>query len=198
MNIVVIPEDPTYDRHIVQPIIQAMMTWIGKSNATIRLPEGNLGGTGSALDWASLEPIVNQYQYLADLFLLCVDRDGDAGRRDSLNYLEEKAQNKLANEGFGEIAFFAVAAQQEIEVWALGGISELPTPDRYTWDAVRSDSNAKERYFRAYVERSGLIERQFEDRKILGETSAAHYKTLRQKCPELEKLEKRIQEWLNQ
>ncbi len=198
MNVIVIPEDPTYDRHIAQPVIQAMMEWLNKPNATVRLPEGNLGGTGSALDWSSLEPIVEEYQYLADVFLLCVDRDGDDGRRDSLRHLEEKARAKLTNEGFEDIAFFAVAAQQEIEVWALGGISDLPTPDQYTWEAVRIDPNAKERCFRDYAEHRTLTDRQFEGRKALGEEFAANYKTLRQKCPELKKLEERIWSWLNE
>jgi hypothetical protein len=196
MNFLIIPEDPRYDRHILKPVVRAMLNRLGKPNATIEFPKGTLGGTGSALDWRSIESIIDQYEYLVDLFLLCVDRDGQEGRRDSLDHLEQRAREKLNVDGFGEICFLAVAAQQEIEVWALGGLDDLPTPTEYQWDDVRQAPNSKERYFAPHAEKRGVSEREFGGRKTLGEESAANYDALRQKCPELDELEQRVEQCL--
>jgi len=198
MNVLIIPEDPRYDRHILKPIVRAMMDRLGKPNATIEFPKGTLGGTGSALDWESIESIIDQNEYLIDLFLLCVDRDGEAGRRDALNHLEKRAREKLTSDGFGKICFLAVAAHQEIEVWALGGLDDLPTPTDYQWDDVRQTPDSKERYFVPHAEKRGVSERAFGGRKTLGEESASNYDALRQKCPELEALEQRIRRWLTE
>ena len=197
MNVLIIPEDPRYDRHILKPVVRALLERLNKPNATIEFPKGTLGGTGSALDWTSIRSILDQYEYLVDLFLLCVDRDGQRGRRDALDHLEKQARDKLDADGFGEICFLAVAAHQEIEVWGLGGLDDLPTPTEYQWDDVRRAPDSKERYFAPHAEKRGISEREFGGRKTLGEESASNYDALRQKCLELEELEKRIRRWLD-
>lgn len=196
MNVLLIPEDPRYDRHILKPVVRAILDELSKSRASIRFPEGKLGGTGSALDWSVIASLIDQYEYLADLILLCVDRDGEDGRRDALDHLEERAREKLTTDGFSDVGFFAIAARQEIEVWALGGLDDLPTPTEYEWQTVRKEPNSKEQYFENHAERRGVSEREFGGRKALGEESASNYHALRQKCQELERLERRIEDWL--
>lgn len=195
MNVVFVPEDPKYDRHILTPVLRAMMAWLEKPHATVEPARGNLQGYDNVRRWENIEEIIDR-EPMADLFLVCVDRDGDEGRRDVLDRLERKARDKLDAEGFPDTAFFAVAAHQEVEVWALGGLQDHPTG--WTWDHVRRDPNAKKTYFADHAQRRGVNERKFGGRKALTEESASEYRTLRQKCPELQRLEQRIRAWLEE
>lgn len=193
MNVILIPEDPTRDRHILKPVIQAVLKEVGVPGLTVEMAPGNLGSVDAATDWENLEPIMDRLVYKTDLFLLCVDRDGKSSRRDTLDYLEQRARDKLDTEGFPDTAFFAIAAWQEVEVWALGGLRDHPSD--WTWDDVRSDPDVKDTYFAEHARRRGVDERQFGGRKALAEESASNYRTLRQKCPELQQLEQRVTTW---
>lgn len=195
MNVVFIPENPKYDRHILTPVLGAMMAWLNQPHATVEPARGNLRGYDNLRRWGNIESIIDR-EPMADLFLVCVDRDGDEGRRDALDHLERKARAKFEAEGYPEKGFFAIAACQEVEVWALGGLRDHPA--EWTWDDVRTDPDVKDTYFADHAQRRGVDERQFGGRKALGEESGSEYRTLRQKCPELRHLEHRIQAWLEE
>ena len=70
-----------------------------------------LGGIGEALKVERLSEIIEQYP-MVDVFVLCVDRDGDPNRRLVLDQIEIT---------FGP-RFFAVNAWEEIETWILAGL----------------------------------------------------------------------------
>jgi hypothetical protein len=94
MNVLVIPEDFRKDQYMLKPIVEAMMKEVGKPKARVRVCQDPLlGGIDQALKWERIEEIINRYKGMVNLFLLCVDRDGKAARKASLNKLEQQAGN---------------------------------------------------------------------------------------------------------
>ena len=73
---------------------------------------------------------------MTDIFILCVDRDGNTGRRQRLDSLEGEF-------GAGR-TFFAENAWEELETWVLAG---LDLPARWNWQTVRGEIQVKEVYF---------------------------------------------------
>jgi hypothetical protein len=128
---------------------------------------------------------------MINLFLLCVDRDGDPNRRTRLDYLEDQAKDLLKP----GCLFLAENAWQELEVWALAG-HKLPAS--WSWRSLRSEPDPKESYFRPFAEQRGLLDEPGEGRQTLAREAAQNYGRLRQLCPEdIGRLEERIGAWLN-
>ena len=120
---------------------------------------------------------------MTDLFILCVDRDGDRGRRRRLDQIEGEFE--------GDIFFLAENAWEEIETWVLAG---LELPDEWNWRAVRSDIHVKERYFDVLAKARGVVDRPGGGRRVLGEEAARNIRTIRQKCRgDFDALAKRIE-----
>lgn len=84
MKVLVIPEDFRKDQYMLKPIISAMLEKLGKPRAKVMICQDPLlGGVSEAVKWDNIQIIINQYG-MVDLFLLCVDRDGQKGRKASL------------------------------------------------------------------------------------------------------------------
>lgn len=193
MNVLVIPEDFRKDRFMLEPIVQAMMTALGKPRAKVEIcRDPLLGGVNEALKAENIHRIITKYAYKMDLFLLCVDRDGEAGRKTRLRQLEEQANAELT----GGKAFLAENAWQEIEVWVLAGHDDLPR--EWDWKAVRQEVDPKERYFAPDVRQRGLSDAPGDGRRALGLEAAARYARVRQLCPEdIGSMHQRVQAWLD-
>ncbi len=110
---------------------------------------------------------------MTDIFILCVDRDGETGRRARLTEIEEKLKN--------DCCFFAENACEEIETRALAG---LDLPKQWNWRQVRAEVDVKERYFEPFARRRGVDDGPGGGRKVLGEESARKINAIRQKCPQ--------------
>ena len=82
MKVLIIPEDPTHDPHIIKPIIQALFDDLGRKAWVDVLREPRLRGTSDALDAATIAAIVAENEMI-DLFLLVVDRDCNRDGNDS-------------------------------------------------------------------------------------------------------------------
>jgi hypothetical protein len=80
-----------------------------------------------------------------------------------------------------------------IAPWILVGCEESGD---WTYTEIRSEPQVKERYFEPYAEQRGVDEGQFGGRKPLGEEAARNYRTIRQRCEELQELERKIQSWI--
>ncbi len=191
MNVLVIPEDPRKDKQLLKPIVTAMMRSLNKPYAKVEICEHPiLGGVGEALKWDRIKEIIDDYDWGVDLFLLCVDRDGNAGRRVRLNEIETRASATMKNEH----CFLAENAWQEVEVWVLAGHD---LPDGWSWKAIRDETELKEIYFEPFVVQRGLTEAPGGGRKTLAEEAARHYNRIRQRCPEdVGALEDRIRAWI--
>ena len=82
---------------------------------------------------------------MTDIFILCVDRDGDIQRRQRLDGIEAKL-------GTGQ-TFLAENAWEELETWVLAG---LDLPAGWNWRTVRAEVQVKETYFEPLVAQRGL------------------------------------------
>jgi len=187
-QVLVIPEDGRKDKYILKPIITAAMTQLGVINPKIRVFEDpEIGGYSQATDIATLELVVARYSWI-DLFLLVVDRDGSAGKDDRLRQIRAEIKDSLGREQ----RFFGVAAWQEVEVWGLAGMEDFGPPPGESWSDVRREPHPKEVYFDPYVDGKGWAQLPGGGRKAVGEAAAKNYKRVRQRCEEIQSLEKTI------
>jgi hypothetical protein len=191
MNVLVIPEDFRKDRYVLEPLVEAMMGAIGKGRAKVKVcTDPLLGSVDQALNWRRIEDILQRYQGMVHLFLLCVDRDGQARRRASLDDIERRATAYLSA---GRL-LLGENAWQELEVWVLAG-HDLPSD--WVWREVRQEIHPKEAYFEPFAKRRGLLDAPGGGRKTLGLEAARRYDRIRQLCPEdVAALEDRIRRWL--
>ncbi len=174
MNIVVIPEDFRKDQYILKPLITKLLQRIGVSIADVWVCNAPLlGGIGEALKLERLAEIVERRRGWADVFILCVDRDGEQGRRQRLNQIEAEFQ--------GRCVFFAENAWEELETWVLAGVR---LPNDWRWEDVRAEVDVKERYFEPLVAQRGLDGSTGEGRKALGDEASRRIRAIRRKCPE--------------
>ena len=172
MNILVIPEDFRKDQYILKPLVSRLFKNLGAPNPRVQVcRDPLLGGIGEALKTAQLAEIVNDQKGMTDIFIMCVDRDGNTGRRQRLDELETL---------FGA-AFFAENAWEEIETWVLAG---LDLPGDWRWADVRAEVDVKERYFEPLASQRGLADTPDGGRKALGEEASRRISAIRQKCPE--------------
>ena len=146
MRILVISEDFRNDQYILKPLFERLLRSIGKPNAHIEIcRDPLLGGVGEALKTERIREIVNQYEGMTDLFILCVDRDGDQGRRMRLDNIETEFVST-------DRTFLAVNAWEEIETWALAG---LDLPKDWRWQDIRAEVDVKENYFQPLARQRG-------------------------------------------
>ena len=174
MNVLVIPEDFRKDQYLLGPLFKRLFTAIGRRSAKVQVcRDPLLGGVGEALKIARIQEVVRQHSGMTDLFILCVDRDGNQGRRDRLDRIEAK---------FGNGDFFlAENAWEEIETWTLAG---LRLPQNWNWAHVRAEVDVKERYFDVLAKDRGVADGPGGGRKALGEEAAHHIPAIRRKCRE--------------
>ncbi len=192
LNVLVIPEDFRKDQFVLAPLVRRMFAEIGKPRARVEIcTDPVMGGVAQAQDWGRIDEVIDMYP-IVHVFLLLVDRDGNAGRRVSLNGLEVRGNEKLA-EGrtlMGENAW------QEIEVWALAG-QELPK--EWKWQEIRDEMHPKETYFEPLASQRGLTDEPGEGRTTMGREAAQNYARVRARCKEdIQALETRLTRWLGE
>ncbi|UOY02728.1 hypothetical protein [Blastococcus sp. PRF04-17] len=184
-NVLVIPEDATKDHYILKPIVQAMLGHAGRPHARVRVMIDPAVQGISNLTSNFLEDVIQRYP-MVDAFVLCVDRDGVSGRDTAMSNRETAAQAHL----LPSQSFFATTAHQELEVWCLAGMDDLPKGWR--WQAIRADASAKENYYEPYAGRRGLLDAPGDGREILGREAATRYRAVRTRCGEVAQLEQRF------
>ena len=174
MRVLIIPEDSRRDKDILKPLFESLFTSIGKPKARIQVCENPvLGGVVEALKSERIREIVSDNEGMTNIFILCVDRDGKAGRCERLNELEEE---------FGNVrTFFAENAWEEIETWVLAG---LDLPAGWNWANVRGEISVKERYFEPFASQRGVAGTPGGGCKPLAEEAARNIPAIRRKCPE--------------
>ena len=176
MNILIIPEDFRKDQYILKPLFSRLMRTFKRPrpSAHIRICQDPLlGGIGEALKSRRMAEIVEQYRGMIDIFILCVDRDGNTQRRQRLNQLEAQFG--------GQRVFLAENAWEEIETWVLAGLN---LPHNWRWADVRAEIHVKENYFDVLAQQRGIANRLGGDRDTLGREAARRISAIRQKCPE--------------
>lgn len=191
MKVLIIPEDFRKDQYILKPIIQAMLKALGCQKAKVEIcMDPLLGSVTQALRWERIQEILTEYKGFVDLFLLCVDRDGQDGRRMALNEIEKKAAGILPE---GRI-LLGENAWQEIEVWLLAGHD---LRGKWEWKKIRDEVDPKENYFLPFAKERGVSEGPGEGRKTLAQETARNYERIRQLCTEdVANLHDQVQRWM--
>ena len=173
MKVLVIPEDFRHDQYILKPIFKRLFSDLGKSSSSVEVcRDPLLGGVREALKLDRLKEIIERYP-MVDIFILCIDRDGEVGRRQRLDLLESEFGNHPP--------FFAENAWEELETWVLAG---LDLPNNWRWADVRSELHVKEQYFERLAAQRGLSDSPGGGRKVLGEQASRRIDAIRQKCQE--------------
>ena len=171
MRVLVIPEDFRNDQYILKPLFLGLFRALGRRTVKVEVCQDPLlGGIGEALKSERLAEVVEQHP-MADMFVLCVDRDGVVGRRQQLDRIEQE---------FGP-DFFAENAWEEIETWVLAG---LDLPADWSWAEVRVEVDVKERYFEPFATQLGVSGSPGRGRKPLAEEASRNIDNIRMKCPE--------------
>lgn len=174
MNVLIIPEDFRYDQHLLRPLFKKLFESIGRARTKVTVcQEPLLRGVNEALKSQRIQEVIDQHNGMTDVFVLCVDRDGDLGRRVRLDQIEDEFRN--------DRIFLAENAWEEIETWALAGLN---LPGEWRWADVRAAVDVKERYFKVLAEERGVADGPGGGRKALGEEAARRIDAIRLKCPD--------------
>lgn len=174
MNVLIIPEDFRKDEFILRPIFRRLFATLRRPRAKVKIcHDPLLGGIGEALKMERLSEVVERYRGMVDVFILCVDRDGESGRRHRLDQIE-------AAFGEGRI-FLCENAWEELETWLLAG---LDLPNDWRWQDVRAEVHVKEQYFEPLARSRGVSDGLGGGRKLLGEEAAGNINAIRTKCVE--------------
>ena len=144
MRILIIPEDFRKDQYILKPLFSRLLRNIGAPQISVRVCQDPLlGGINEALKSERLMEVVEQHRGMTDIFILCVDRDGQIGRRQRLDQIEGEFSSGPS--------FFAENAWEEIETWVLAGLN---LPRDWRWQDVRAEVDVKEIYFEPFADRA--------------------------------------------
>lgn len=178
-KVLVIPEDFTKDEHVLKPVVEKILAEVGKPKASVEVCRNpNFGGIGEALKLDRLRKDVIDRYPMVDLFVLLVDRDGDAGRENSVANLETQLTAELAHR---EGKFLAALAWQEVEVLVLAG-HELPGD--WTWSQIRADADVKNHAFQDLVTAKNTRQLPHEGRKKLMAEGIKNWNRMTSRCPE--------------
>jgi hypothetical protein len=180
-RVLVIPEDPTYNGYILQPIVERMLTELGKPNAHVKiLTDPKVNGYPDAVN-AIRGDLIERYRYLFNLWLFLPDAD----RAGNLEPLE----SALGEQG---VHLLCCAAVPEVEIWLLAGHRDkLPLP----WADVRKHPHLKEDVFEPFLRRYGDAGASGGRKRLTLET-LANYRGLVSVCEELGQLENRLRTFL--
>ena len=178
MNVLIIPEDFRKDQFILKPLFYRLFRRLGAPNAYVEIcRDPLLGGVGEALKSERIAEIVRDNRGMTDIIILCVDRDGEVGRRQRLDDIEATIQAQLGN----SVRFLAENAWEELETWVLAGLN---LPGEWRWADVRAEVHVKEQYFEPLAIQRGVANSPDGGRRVLAEEASRRIPAIRQKCPE--------------
>ncbi len=179
MKVLVIPEDPTYDQYILKPVIERIFSDLKRSARIRVLWNPRLRSVNQALDSTVLADVVSSYPMI-DLFLVLVDRDGDADRRPA------HARRRESEHGGRLIVCLAI---EEVEVWMLAvHRARLSEP----WRVVRGEVHPKERFAAPFLAAHAPKLGPGRGRKWAMRSLGSQWQGVLEVCPELAELKRRI------
>lgn len=179
-NVLVVPEDPTLNGYILEPLVERILRECGKPNARIEVLR-NPRAKGYDHAKALIEDeLLDRYTHM-DLILFLPDADGK-DRSAAFQSLEAKASQ-------AGLTLICQCAVQELEVWLLAGHTDKI---EQSWQAVRTDVQVKETVFWPFLKRYGDIRRAGGGRDLLMQETLNNYNGLLARCPEIKFLQDRI------
>ena len=190
LNVLVVPENPTYNGAILKPLCERLFAECGRTQANIEvLANPRTNGYEHA---KSLFPatILDLYSH-KHLVLFLPDSDGEDRSGEFASMVAAFEQQAIA---LGKaIRLICCAAVPEVEAWLLAGHADKWEPD-WKWSRMQADRSIKENYFYPFLQKHGQDESRYPDegRKQLMVAALRNYTAIRDRCPELQDLETRV------
>ena len=186
-NVLVVPEDPTYNGYILRPLCKRLLRESGRPNANIVvLAEPKVHGYAHAKKLL-IDRIPRDWWHF-ELILFIPDADGLVeNRNNEFKHLEGLAINRSR-----PVKLICCAAEQELETWLLSGHPEKLKSLGWRWPEIRAEISVKERFFQPFLARYGDPASPSEGRERLMQEALANYAGIKQRCPELQELEDRV------
>lgn len=183
-DVLVVPEDVTYNGYILKPLVEKMLARCGRPNAIVVPPKAPHPQGYEHAKSLLRTRYFDLYRHM-NLLLFLADADGK-DRTAEFSALEEEA-------GRQGIRLLCCAAKEELEVWLLvGHRDQLGKP----WQQIRSDVSVKESVFLPFLATHGNPKAPGGGRDLLMAETLKGYDALLRLCPELAELERRIREVL--
>ena len=178
-TVLVIPEDPVLNGHILKPLTEAVMADAGRPAAKVDvLSNPRLRGYDDAVK-ALRSGRLGRYNF-KDLWLFFPDADKATG--DAMRDLEAHVAAKGAT-------LLCCAARPEVEIYACAAFRD-DIPD--AWEEARSHPRMKEEIFAPLLASHGDPRRPGAGRDRMIGRSLANLPLLLRLCPELQHLRDRI------
>ena len=182
-TVLVIPEDPVLNGHILKPLARAVMTDAGRPTAKVDvLGSPRVRGYAHAVQ-VIRDELPGRYGF-KDLWLFFPDADKSTGN--AMQALEEHA----ARQG---ITLLCCPAQPEVEIYACAAFrDEVPG----SWEEARRHARMKEEIFAPLLASHGDRRRPAAGRGRMIDRSLESLPLLFRLCPELRHLRDRIAAYL--
>ena len=178
-SVLVIPEDPVLNGHILKPLAKAIMVDVGKPSAKVAvLHNPRLNGYDDAVK-ALRHGRLERYKFM-DIWLFFPDADRATSKA------MEDLEKYVAKQG---ITLLCCAAQPEVEIYACAAFrGDL----RRSWEEIRDHPQMKEEIFEPLLGQHGDPRRPGAGRDLMINRSLEKRSRLFQLCPELQHLRDRI------
>lgn len=190
LNVLVVPENPTYNGAILKPLCERLFVECGRTQANIEIlanPRTNGYEHAKSLFPSS---ILDLYSH-KHLVLFLPDSDG-LDRSAEFAHMEAEFEQQAIALGKA-IRLICCAAVPEVEAWLLAGHQDKWEPD-WKWGTMQSDRSIKEHYFYPFLQKHGQDESRYPDegRKQLTVAALRNYTGILDRCPELQDLETKV------
>ena len=178
-KVLVIPEDPEQNGHILKPLVRAIMRDSGRPAAKVQLlTKPRTRGYDHAVKVIRGE-LPEAYGFM-DLWLFFPD--ADRAKADAMRRLETDLEEQ-------EVSLFCCPAQPEVEIYACAAFRDDLDG---TWEDARKHLRLKEDVFQPLLAKHGGPRRPGGGRGLMIEESLRNLPHLLQLCPELQELRDRI------
>ena len=184
-TVLVIPEDPMLNGHILKPLTETIVADAGRPSAKVTvLTKPRLRGYDQAVK-AVRNDLPERYRFI-DLWLFFPD--ADRATSDAMQRLEADVSTR-------GITLLCCVVQPELEVYACAAFrNEI----RERWEDVRCHPRMKEEIFEPLLATHGDPRRAGGGRDRMTEASLENLPLLFQLCPELRTLRDRIENYLRE
>ena len=180
----IIPEDPTNNGYILQPLVQRLMSQCGRPNSKVEVLTNPRAGGYEHAKSLIVDEVLDRYSHF-DLLLFMPDADGK-DRSAEFQHLESVASDR-------GVRLFCCAAVEEVEAWLLAGhLDKLGQ----AWPQIRQNTSVKEEVFGPFLRAKGDARRAGGGRDLLMKETLANYAGLIERCPEIRELQTRISDSL--
>lgn len=184
-KVAILCEDHTYDRYILEPIVESALKSIGIPRPrVVSITNPRISGFDTLLE--RLCEVVARYERTASAIVVAFDLDGDdgsPGRRDKL----ARARGMFASCSSAPDNVIFLACRQGAEVYAIWGSRN---DVKASWSAIRLERDPKERYFEPLLRPMDSLAVDGGRTRLVGLSLKNGWQSLRSACDELADLER--------